>query len=256
MIKMVIFDWAGTTIDYGCMAPVNAFYEAFAEKGVNLTFEEIREPMGMLKMDHIRYLLQKERIKQAWKERYHQAPSEEDTKAIYTSFEEKLFKGLAQYSQLKPDTHLAVKVLKEKGIIIGSTTGYTREMMDVAAATAAKQGYTPDVIITPTEVDNYGRPYPYMIFANMKIAAIDSVENVVKVGDTLSDIQEGKRAGVKTVGVIEGSSLLGLSEEEFASLPKEKQEEMKRKTRQTFLQAGADYTIDTLLDLQELSIFQ
>lgn len=45
MIKTVIFDWAGTTVDFGCMAPVHAFRNAFLEKGIQLTDKEIREPM-------------------------------------------------------------------------------------------------------------------------------------------------------------------------------------------------------------------
>ena len=48
MIEAVIFDWAGTTVDYGCFAPVKAFMEAFAHHGVPVTMEETRKPMGML----------------------------------------------------------------------------------------------------------------------------------------------------------------------------------------------------------------
>ena len=54
MIKAVIFDWAGTTVDYGCFAPVQAFMETFKAAGVEPTMEETRKPMGMLKIDHIR----------------------------------------------------------------------------------------------------------------------------------------------------------------------------------------------------------
>lgn len=46
----IIFDWAGTTVDYGCMAPVRAFDEAFKSFGIEPTMEEIRKPMGMLKL--------------------------------------------------------------------------------------------------------------------------------------------------------------------------------------------------------------
>lgn len=45
MIQAVIFDWAGTTVDYGCFAPVQAFQEAFAHHGVPVTLEETRKPM-------------------------------------------------------------------------------------------------------------------------------------------------------------------------------------------------------------------
>lgn len=66
----IIFDWAGTTVDYGCMAPVRAFDEAFKSFGIEPTMEEIRKPMGMLKIDHVRTMLKMERINNLWKEKY------------------------------------------------------------------------------------------------------------------------------------------------------------------------------------------
>ena len=66
MIKTVIFDWAGTTVDFGCMAPVHAFRNAFLEKGIQLTDKEIREPMGKLKWDHIQQLLSLPSVKEQW----------------------------------------------------------------------------------------------------------------------------------------------------------------------------------------------
>lgn len=56
--EAVIFDWAGTTVDYGCFAPVQAFVEVFRHFGIEPTMEEVREPMGMLKRDHIRAMLE------------------------------------------------------------------------------------------------------------------------------------------------------------------------------------------------------
>ena len=73
-IKAVIFDWAGTTVDFGCMAPVQAFVEVFKQYGIEPTMEEVREPMGMLKWDHIRTMLEMPRIKREWIRLYGQAP--------------------------------------------------------------------------------------------------------------------------------------------------------------------------------------
>ena len=67
--QLVIFDWAGTTVDYGCFAPVNAFALAFQKFGVTPTVEEIRAPMGMLKRDHIRTMLAMPAIRQQWEEK-------------------------------------------------------------------------------------------------------------------------------------------------------------------------------------------
>lgn len=61
-IEAVIFDWAGTTVDYGCFAPVQAFVEAFKSFGIEPTMEEVRKPMGMLKIDHIRTMMQMETV--------------------------------------------------------------------------------------------------------------------------------------------------------------------------------------------------
>lgn len=76
MIKTVIFDWAGTTVDFGCMAPVHAFRNAFLEKGIQLTDKEIREPMGKLKWDHIQQLLSLPSVKKQWIAIYGQLPQE------------------------------------------------------------------------------------------------------------------------------------------------------------------------------------
>ena len=85
-----------------------------------------------------------------------------------------------------------------------------------------------------------------MIFKNMIELHISSVKNVIKVGDTISDIQEGVNAGVIAVGVIEGSSTLGLNEEEFNALtPKERNRAIER-VKEAYLDAGADYVINNL----------
>ena len=38
-IEAVIFDWAGTTVDFGSLSPVGAFMEAFRRAGVEVTEE-------------------------------------------------------------------------------------------------------------------------------------------------------------------------------------------------------------------------
>ena len=91
MIEAVVFDWAGTTVDYGCFAPVQAFMEAFAHFGIEVTMEETRNPMGMLKIEHIRTMLQMERIAKLWADKYGRSANDEDVRAIYEQFEPKLF---------------------------------------------------------------------------------------------------------------------------------------------------------------------
>ena len=247
--KAVIFDWAGTTVDYGCFAPVQAFVEVFKHFGIEPTMEEVREPMGMLKRDHIRTMLGMERIVGLWKEKYGADWTEDDVEKLYRLFEEKLFGILDQFAEVKPYVLETVEELRKRGIKIGSTTGYTDAMMAVVVPKAKENGYEPDAWFSPDSVGNMGRPYPYMIFKNIEELGIQDVREVVKVGDTVSDIKEGKNAGVYTVGVIEGSSELGLTEAEYEALTEDEKKEALQNVKEKFLQAGADAVI---LNMKEL----
>ncbi|WP_289326087.1 hypothetical protein [Peribacillus sp. ACCC06369] len=75
---------------------------------------------------------------------------------------------------------------------------------------------------------------------------------VVKVGDTISDMKEGVNAGVWTVGVIVGSSEMGLSLNEYTSLPELDKQNLISKTADTFMKNGADFTVKTIEELPEL----
>lgn len=249
--EAVIFDWAGTTVDYGCFAPVQAFVEVFKEAGVLPAMEEVREPMGMLKWDHIRTMLNMPRIKAAWKEKYGNEPGDKEADQLYARFEPALLNILDQYSDPKPYVLDTVKKLKEMGLKIGSTTGYTDFMMNIVVPKAKELGYEPDCWFSPDATEGMGRPYPYMIFKNMETLKISSVEKVIKVGDTVSDILEGKNAGVFTIGILEGSSVMGMTRDEYEALSVKEQEEKKKEAEKKFKEAGADAVVADIRGILE-----
>ena len=109
----------------------------------------------------------------------------------------------------------------------------------------------PDVWFSPDSTGQKGRPYPYMIFRNMEALGLMDVRRVIKVGDTVSDIREGKNAGVLSAGIVTGSSEMGFSLEEFEALSPEEREEQCRRTEEKFLAAGADRVYHTLNELAE-----
>lgn len=251
-IEAVILDWAGTTVDFGCFAPVNVFVNIFKAVGIDVTIEEARKPMGMLKIDHIRTMLEMPRIQEEWQKRFDRPSNEEDVNTLYVQFEEELMATLATYTDPIPTVIETVTHLKERGIKIGSTTGYTASMMEVVTKNAKLKGYAPDYFVTPDDTNSHGRPYPYMIFRNLEALNVSSVKAVIKVGDTVSDMKEAVNAGIPAVGVIIGSSEMGLTREEFLALSNIEKHEVIEKVRATFLENGASYTIDTMADLLPL----
>ena len=157
--QLIIFDWAGTTVDYGCFAPVNAFALAFQKFGVNPTVEEIRAPMGMLKRDHIRTMLAMPAIQRQWQENQG-AADEAAVEKIYGVFEDSLMESLADYAAPKPGVVETVEALRAQGIAIGSTTGYTDQMMAVVTQGAARQGYAPRRLVQPGQRPGPGPAIP------------------------------------------------------------------------------------------------
>lgn len=248
----VIFDWAGTTVDYGCFAPVQAFAEVFKHYGIEPTIEEVRKPMGMLKRDHIQTMLSMERIANLWKDKYGREWNQQDVDNLYGLFEEKLMAILDKFAEVKPYVIETVTELKRRGIRIGSTTGYTDKMMAVVVPKAKENGYAPDAWFSPDSVEHMGRPYPYMIYRNMETFKVSSADRVLKVGDTISDIREGKNAGVYTVGVIEGSSEMALTQTEYEALDENEKTKKIEEVKNKFLGAGADAVILNMSELVAL----
>ncbi len=250
-IEAVIFDWAGTTVDYGCFAPLEVFMKIFQKRGVEITAAEARKPMGLLKIDHVRALTEMPRIADEWKGVFGQLPTEADIHEMYEEFEEILFSILPSYATLIDEVKEVIASLRERGIKIGSTTGYTREMMEIVAKEAALQGYKPDFLVTPDDVPA-GRPYPWMCYKNAMELGVYPMNHMIKVGDTVSDMKEGRNAGMWTVGVILGSSELGLTEEEVESMDSVELREKIEIVRNRFVENGAHFTIETMQELENV----
>ncbi len=247
-VKLVVFDWAGTTVDYGCIAPLAVFERIFENKNIHLTREEILKPMGMGKRDHIETLLSTKEATAQWKEIYQRDWTQADVDEMFSQFNTELLSVLHHYCTPIGGVLETIAQLKDMGLHIGSTTGYTREMMDIVEKGAKELGYAPDYTVT-SEMTGYGRPYPYMIFENMKHFQVLSSEEVVKVGDTVADIEEGKNAGAWSIGVIEGSSAANLTPEMAVTLSREEKEKAFAKAEEILKNAGADYVIRTMAEL-------
>ncbi len=250
-LKGVLLDWAGTTMDYGCYAPAVVFFEVFKRQGVPITMEQAREPMGAHKRVHIQKITQIEAVRRLWEETHGRPPAEEDVDRMFAEFVPLQLQCLADYADLIPGTLEAVADFRKRGLKVGSTTGYTGEMMQLLRAEATRRGYTPDATVCATDVPA-GRPEPWMCLENAKLLRIFPMESIVKVGDTLPDIFEGLNAGMWTVGLAMTGNELGLNEAEIARLDPETRERKRRRAYERMAQAGAHYVVDAISDVPPL----
>lgn len=247
-IKAVIFDWAGTMIDFGCRAPVLALREVFAEAGVEITEAEARADMGRAKRDHVRALLAMPRIAEAWRVRYGQASDETDVDRLHDAVEPKMREAARDCSTLIPGAAALVADLRARGVKIGSTTGYTRPMMADILPLAAEQGYAADVVVCAGETA-VGRPSPLMMWKALVELGVWPARACVKVDDAVVGISEGLEVGAWTVGFSASGNGVGLSLEALADLPADERASRVAASAQALRDAGAHYVVETVAEL-------
>jgi phosphonoacetaldehyde hydrolase len=249
--KAAVFDWAGTMIDFGSFAPMGVFVKTFKQFGVEATIAEARAPMGLPKWDHIRAMLDQPRIAAAWAKAHGAAPTDGDADAIYKVFVPMNEEVVSDYADLVPGALDTVKALRAKGLKIGSTTGYTRSIMERVMPLAARQGYEPDCLICADDMHR-GRPSPMNMYQCFIELDVWPAAAVVKVDDTEPGIAEGVAAGCLTVGVALSGNAVGMTPDELAALSPAEVALLRQSATALLKAAGADHVIDTVADLPEL----
>ena len=247
-LSAVVFDWAGTMIDHGSQAPMGVFVKAFAEFGVAITVDEARGPMGMAKRDHIRTLLAEPRIAAAWRDARGAAPTEADIDAVYAVFVPMNVAVVTDFADLIEGAANTAARIRARGLKIGSTTGYIREIMAPLIPLAAAQGYAPDNLVCAGDLAE-GRPTPMMLYKCFLDLGVWPAASVVKVDDTEVGIAEGLNAGCWTVGVALTGNVFGLNSAETAALDEATYSRMRDQAYARLTRAGAHYVIDSVAEL-------
>ena len=252
-LEAVIFDWAGTIVDFGSFAPTQIFVDAFAQAyGFELSLEEARRPMGLGKWQHIEALGQDSDVGPRWTAQFGRTMSQGDVRHIYETFIPLQIERVGEHSALIPGALEVVQGLRSQGLKIGSTTGYPRPVMQRLMALAAERGYTPDCTVCADDLPAGARPGPWMALANVQSLQIGAVSHCVKVDDTVPGIAEGLNAGMWTVGLALSGSPAGLTLAEYESADAAALQVVRARVTPIFEAAGVHYVIDTVADLPEV----
>jgi len=250
--RAVLLDWAGTTVDYGSRAPTQVFVEIFRRRGIDITVSEAREPMGRAKREHIAAIAGFPRISALWRQRRGHEPTVPEIDAMYHEFLPLQQETLARLgADVLPGIPQAIADLRACGLQIGSTTGYTRELMNVVASLAARQGYSPDVIVCSDDVPA-GRPAPWMNFLAAQQLGVYPMEAILVVDDTTVGIEAGLNAGAITVAVTQTGNALGLSATEVAGIPAAELQLRLAEIDREFRSRGAHFVIPSVAELPAL----
>lgn len=198
-IELVVFDIAGTTVKDGGEIAI-AFQKALDEFGYGVAVERINPLMGYKKTEAIRRLLMEQ---EAGKE-----ISFGLVNAIHERFIELMVDHYTTSANIDPLPHAEsmFEWLKERGIRTGLDTGFPKVITDVIMSRLnwQERGLA-NFVISSDEV-KAGRPWPFMIQELMQRSLVEDPLNVIKVGDTEVDVQEGKNAGcLYSIGITTGA---------------------------------------------------
>ncbi|TWT87618.1 Phosphonoacetaldehyde hydrolase [Pseudobythopirellula maris] len=247
-LRAVVLDWAGTTVDYGSRAPITAILAAFDEAGFPVTEAEARQPMGRAKRDHLQTLLAIPEVAARWRDAKGRPSEESDIDYLYENFLRVQAGCVAEHSGLIPGCLEAIASCREMGLKIGSSTGYTRELLAAVAERACGEGYTPDVMLSADDVSP-GRPAPWLCVENARRLGVYPMASVVKVDDTPAGVAAGRNAGAWSVGVVQSGNEVGLTLEAFDALAPERREAAVVQACERLTKAGAHFLIDTIAEL-------
>lgn len=247
-LTAVVFDWAGTILDFGSCAPMGAFVRLFEQYGITLTIDEARGPMGMAKWDHIKALGTLPGVAAQWQARYGKPFVDADVDALYEVFTPMNAAVVADFADFIPGAIDVVKTLRAQGLKIGSTTGYNRPIMDIVTPLAAAGGYVPDNLVCAGDLAA-GRPSPLMMYRCFADLGVWPPSTVVKVDDTGVGIEEGLNAGTWTVGLSVSGNAVGLSLAEWTALGAAQQAQLRSAATDKLQASGAHYVIDSVADL-------
>jgi phosphonoacetaldehyde hydrolase len=250
-LQAVVFDWAGTIIDFGSCAPMGAFVKLFEKFGVDITIAEARGPMGMAKWDHIKALGTLPRIASQWKAAQGHAFSDADVDHLYEVLTPMNAASVRDHAGFIPGALEAVNAARERGLKVGSTTGYNRPIMEVVVPIAAAGGYEPDNLVCAGDLAE-GRPSPLMMYRCFADLGVWPPHTVVKVDDTGVGLQEGLNAGTWAVGLAVSGNATGLTLAEWQTLDAAQQQEHRERATAQLQAAGAHYVIDSVADLHNV----
>jgi phosphonoacetaldehyde hydrolase len=247
----ILFDWAGTTIDFGSRAPVEVFQALFRRRGLELTDQQLRQPMGLAKDLHIAALLEIPQIRKDWEMRFGVDPGQREVSELYAEFLPLQKQVLQTRTKLIPGVAEAIQKLRTEGLRIGATTGYVRALMDVAEPLARAAGYAPEVNVCADEVSQ-GRPSPEMNLLALQRMGLKVPDRAIAVDDTPVGIQAGKAAGMLTIAVTLTGNSLGLDEAELEAMSAADQKLAHDQISESFRAAGADYSVRSVAEIPEL----
>jgi phosphonoacetaldehyde hydrolase len=250
-LRAVILNWSGTVVDHGSRAPACALVELFDRHQVQINMPLIRTAMGFNTRDHLEAMTDMDQVALQWEQIHGCYPTQRDVYNLHREYLPLLASYLAAHADPIQHALETIENMRGMGVKIGVTSSYNSETTRILSGECARNGFEPDVSICDDQVPA-GRPQPWMCFKAAQELQVFPMEAIVKVGDTISDIEEGLNAGMWTIAVAKTGNEVGLSAEELELMGEDDRNATIIRARERLSRGGAHYVADSLEDVPQM----
>ena len=208
-ISMVMFDLSGTTV-YDDTGVRDCLHKAAVEYDLQTTPDEILLHMGTNKIHLYQFLIARSQGKKVEIEDFEKTIYPEtldDAMKVFHRYTEIMINHYRNNVREVPGAADTFRWCHDNGIKVATDTGFHR---DITEAIMDGLGWVRDGLVDlSVDVEHIpgerGRPAPFMIYYAMTQLNVQSVHEVLKIGDTPADMLEGHNAGCRgIVGVLSG----------------------------------------------------
>lgn len=209
-IKMIVFDLSGTTVEDD-NAVAKSLHQAAIEYGLQLPLSEFEKTIGTNKIHLYQYHIARNKGQQI--------EFEDFERKSFPDLYEEATKIFGRYSVIMLDYYKNnIKAMpgaedvfvwcRKNNIKVVTDTGFHRDINNaIMGGLKWLENGLVDLAVDVESTDGIGRPAPYMLFHAMKQLGVQSVHEVIKIGDTPADLLSGFNAGcIGNIGVLSGAN--------------------------------------------------
>lgn len=254
-IRLCVFDMGGTIVDRYNLSHFLSLRQAFQKKGLIIPNKLIYKDFGMNKYDHIQeILLNNIYILRQWMQIHGEFPNVKSTMSVFDEFIKYQMNEGINNIEIIPETKTCIKWLGDHNISTGVTTGFSRPIMNAIKEKLINEDIHIDKYVSSTCLGKPGLPEPHMIREIMYSLGIhNNPRRVIKIGDSIVGINEGKNAGAITIGVAKWSTYMQMTDyDEDKKISKKEYNKRLKISREILWSAKPDYVINSLNELPKI----
>jgi len=209
-IKLVVFDLSGTTVEDD-NAVAKSLHQASVEHGLSVPLEDFEKSIGTNKIHMYQYLIARSRGREldfADLEKQQNHEFHEEAMQLFDRYAVIMLNYYNKQVQAMPGAEETFQWCKANGIKVATDTGFHRAVNEaILGGLKWRERGLVDLSVDIDNCNGVGRPAPYLIFHIMQQLGIQSVHEVIKIGDTPADLLSGYHAGcIGNIGVLSGAN--------------------------------------------------